>query len=93
MIVIHSKILWSHLSDLYKKDTEQGVGLKLIPKLKYEHISLTTFSKMRVDLAAQVLELAESLQQGSKSEKLISFLIKTFYYRVCFVAAAIDHKP
>ncbi len=29
-------------------------GLTVLPKLKYEHISLTSFSKMRVDLAAQV---------------------------------------
>ena len=29
-------------------------GLALVPKLKYEHIKLTSFSKMRVDLAAQV---------------------------------------
>ena len=29
-------------------------GLALIPKLTYEHISLTSYSKMRVDLAAQV---------------------------------------
>lgn len=29
-------------------------GLSLIPKLKYEHLHLTNFSKMRVDLAAQV---------------------------------------
>ena len=29
-------------------------GLSLIPKLKYEHLHLTSFSKMRVDLAAQV---------------------------------------
>lgn len=29
-------------------------GLTILPKLKYEHISLTSFSKMRVDLAAQV---------------------------------------
>ena len=29
-------------------------GLTLLPKLKYEHINLTSFSKMRVDLAAQV---------------------------------------
>ncbi len=26
----------------------------MVPKLKYEHIKLTSFSKMRVDLAAQV---------------------------------------
>ena len=31
-----------------------GSGLSLIPKLKYEHVYLTSFSKMRVDLAAQV---------------------------------------
>ena len=33
---------------------EESVGLSLIPKLKFEHIHLTSFSKMRVDLAAQV---------------------------------------
>ena len=26
----------------------------LVPKLKFEHVRLTSFSKMRVDLAAQV---------------------------------------
>ena len=30
-----------------------GSGLSLVPKLKYEHVYLTS-SKMRVDLAAQV---------------------------------------
>ena len=34
-------------------------GLTTLPKLKYEHISLTSFSKMRVDLAAQVLAYGE----------------------------------
>ena len=29
-------------------------GLFLVPKLKFEHIHLTSYSKMRVDLAAQV---------------------------------------
>ena len=49
-------ILWSHLSDLYHRNTPDVVspGLSLIPKLRYEHIKLTSFSKMRVDLAAQV---------------------------------------
>ena len=31
-----------------------GQGVRMIRKLKYEHIKLT-FSKMRVDLAAQVM--------------------------------------
>ncbi len=32
------------------------MGLSLLPKLKFEHVYLTSFSKMRVDLAAQVGE-------------------------------------
>lgn len=29
-------------------------GLSLIPKLKIEHVHLTSFSRMRMDIAAQV---------------------------------------
>ena len=50
-------ISWQHLESLYKRDTGAGagpVGLRLVPKLKYEHIYLSSFAKMRVDLAAQV---------------------------------------
>ena len=43
-----------HLSDIYLADTKRPVNLRLLPKVKYEHIYLTNFSKMRVDLAAQV---------------------------------------
>ena len=39
---------------LYHSTTGAGTGVSLVPKLKYEHIHLTSFSKMRVDLAAQV---------------------------------------
>ena len=51
------QISWCHLEELYKEDTgasEGPVGLHLVPKLKYEHIHLSSFSKMRVDLAVQV---------------------------------------
>lgn len=51
------EILWKHLQDLYHRDSgaqRSGGGLSLVPKLKYEHIYLTSFSKIRVDLAAQV---------------------------------------
>ena len=50
-------IEWKHLRDLYHKFHSmavQSVGLSLVPKLKMEHIELTSFSRMRVDLAAQV---------------------------------------
>ena len=39
---------------LYNADIEPGKGTRILPKLKREHIFLTSFSKMRVDLAAQV---------------------------------------
>ena len=51
------EILWDHLRELYRKDSgahKNAAGLCLVPKLKYEHVFLTSFSKMRVDLAAQV---------------------------------------
>ena len=48
------EISWQHLMILYEQDHGRGSGLALVPKLKYEHVHLTSFSKMRVDLAAQV---------------------------------------
>lgn len=49
-------IEWRHLVKLYHdcRPSVTSPGLTILPKLKYEHISLTSFSKMRVDLAAQV---------------------------------------
>lgn len=47
-------ISWCHLQSLYRKDSGKGTGLSLVPKLKFEHVNLTAFSKMRVDLAAKV---------------------------------------
>ena len=50
-------IEWKHLQELHDKLSSMAVqssGLTLIPKLKREHLHLTSFSRMRVDLAAQV---------------------------------------
>ena len=35
-----------------KNDSGKGLGLSLIPKMKFEHLNLTSFSK--IDLSAQV---------------------------------------
>ena len=48
-------ISWTHLYNLYVRDQGDGVCTRMLPKLKYEHLHLTSFSKMRVDLAAQVI--------------------------------------
>ena len=50
-------ITWQHIHDLVDKVSSTAVashGLSLIPKLKQEHVKLTSYSRMRVDLAAQV---------------------------------------
>ena len=39
---------------MYERDVSAGMGLQLVPKLKYEHINITSFSAMWVDLAATV---------------------------------------
>ena len=52
-----SDILWSHILDLYHRDSgaqRESPGLAIAHKIKREHVYLTSFSKMRVDLAAQV---------------------------------------
>lgn len=47
-------IAWRHIVALYYRDRGKASGLAMVQKLKYEHIYLSSFSKMRVDLAAQV---------------------------------------
>ena len=51
------KIDWDLIVQLYKRNAGSMTttpGLTLVPKVKYKRIYLTNFSKMRVDLAAQV---------------------------------------
>ncbi len=50
-------IEWQQVCALVEKQSEMAAsshGISLIPKLKLEHVKLTPFSKMRVDLAVQV---------------------------------------
>eukprot|EP00731_Ephydatia_muelleri_P024487 Em0016g758a len=46
-------IWWSHVKKFYEEDSSVGLGLRMVPKLKYEHLHINSFSAMRVDLAAQ----------------------------------------
>ena len=51
------KIDWNLIVDLYRRNAgaiTSTPGLCLVHKIKHEHVNLTNFSKMRVDLAAQV---------------------------------------
>ena len=52
----HRSMGWTrHLMELYTNNRAQAddAGLALVPRLKYEHVHLTSYSQMRVDLAAQ----------------------------------------
>ncbi len=46
-------LLWKHVTDMYYADLDRE--LKLLPKLRYEHVNFSCFSVMRVNLAVQVL--------------------------------------
>ena len=46
-------ILWQHITEIFYQDIDGG--LKLLPKLAYEHVKLNAYSVMWVNLAAQVL--------------------------------------
>ena len=46
-------ILWNHIADIFYVDCE--CGLHLLPKITYKHIKSTSYSIMKVKLAAQVL--------------------------------------
>ena len=51
------EIEWHHVKELYEKIIKTSVasnGITLLPKLKKEHVYPTSYSRMRVDLAAQV---------------------------------------
>lgn len=54
--------------------TVQSAGLSLVPKLKMEHVELTYFSRMRVDLAAQV-----SNSNTCGDELQLEIVVHTFY--------------
>ena len=52
------------------------MGLLLLPKIKLEHIQLTPFSRMRVDLAAQVLQPVNTIWRSLQSVLFCSYLVK-----------------
>ena len=46
-------LIWNHIADLFHED--RNCGLHLLPKLTPDHIRLTSFAKMNVRLAVQIL--------------------------------------
>jgi len=51
------EIKWDHLTTLYKRDNyvnKIATGDSILPKINYEHVHLTNFSKIRINLATRV---------------------------------------
>ncbi len=72
----HTRLMWNdgeylvfqHITDLFHSD--QRFALHALPKLTLDHIALTSFSKMKVRLAVQVLSksVAISLQETERDD-------------------------
>lgn len=70
------EILWAHIIEVYNIDSK-NVTRKL-PKLKFEHVYLDSYSRMRVKLATQVLSnsVANYMEDtlGDKASETVIFL-------------------
>lgn len=56
--------MWHHLRSLLDSKIDLSArsdGLYLLKKLSKEHLDLTSFSRMRVDLAVEVIQFAKIL--------------------------------
>ena len=73
-------MVWEHISRCYFTDLE--LGLHQLPKLTLDHINLTSFAKMKVNLVISLLR--------ARNKDITSFILKlndVIYtrYRVLFV--------
>ena len=58
VFIFHFLVEWnetrSHLTKHYNCDVGPGMGIRMVPMLKLEHFSLTSFSKMLAKIAAYI---------------------------------------
>ena len=88
-------ILWQHISQLFYEDTDNG--LKLVSKLTQDHIKLNSYSVMRVNLAAQVLNATVSAvlkkfgsPESSGTAKLCAMVVP--YFDCLNVRSTTEHQ-
>ena len=79
-------ILWKHIVDIYEADRISLV--RKLPKLSNEHINLNSYSKMRVNLAAQVMsetvaKVMSSYGPDSASETVKFILMIDKFFDCC----------
>ena len=76
-------LIWGHISNMYQLDLD--CGLHLAPKLATDHIALTSYSTMHVELAVQILSNYVSTalkhymsEEASETAMLCSMMNKFF---------------
>lgn len=68
-------ILWKRIAQLFYQDIDNG--LKFLPKLTYDHINLSSYSVVRVNLAAQVLQ-SLGPQEAAATSKFCAMIDSSF---------------
>ncbi|KAK3720685.1 hypothetical protein QZH41_003450 [Actinostola sp. cb2023] len=66
-------ILWQHIVQLFYQDSESG--LKLLPRITYDHIKLNSYYTMRVNLAAQPARRLP-MQRREEAEQQVQKMLK-----------------
>ena len=86
---------WDHIIALYEPDRLSGV--RKLPKLRNQHIYLTPYSKMHVNLAAQVMSetlgkvmLTYGPAKGRERAKLI--LMVEIFFDFCNTRLKVNRK-
>ena len=75
-------VLWQHIVQLFYQDVENG--LKLMPRLTYDHIKLNSYSTMRESLAAQQLWWSHLvLQMQQEQQNCVKWWILILIVSMC----------
>lgn len=79
-------LLWQHIVQLYYQDVENG--LKLMPRLTYDHIKLNSYSTMRVSLAAVLKSFGPP---GAKGTSKLCEMVDS-YFDCLNVGSTTEHQ-
>ena len=89
-------MLWEHISRCYFADLD--LGLHQLPKLTIDHIHLTSYAKMKVNLAVQILSksMAEALRRSMPLEEVSETAtfcqLMNDFFDCCNVRSSDEHQ-
>ena len=89
-------LLWEHISRCYFADLD--LGLHQLPKLTIDHIHLTSYAKMKFNLAVQILSksMAEALRRSMPLEEVSETAtfcqLMNDFFDCCNVRSSDEHQ-